>query len=72
MAGPEGFEPYRPVHWALDLRVSLVRLRASAYTLSAALPLQGILYYAWLSYGPANSGVSLVELKYSLSLIGDN
>jgi len=37
----------------LDLRVSLVRLRASADAASAALPIQGIRLDAWLSYGPA-------------------
>ena len=64
VAGPEGFEPCRPIR-VLDLRVSLVRLRASAESLSAALPFQGILNDAWLSYGPAEIAVTLVALKYS-------
>ena len=60
---PEGFKPkiwrvrrdlnlVDPVR-VLDLRVSLVRLRASAEASSAALPFQGIRFDAWLSYGPA-------------------
>jgi len=63
MAGPEGFEPCRPFR-VLDLRVSLVRLRASAEASSAALPFQGISSDAWLSYGPAEIEVALVALKY--------
>ena len=51
--------------WVLDLRVSLVWLRASAEASSAALPLQGMLIDAWLSYGPAEIEVALVALKYS-------
>ena len=69
MAGPEGFEPCRPLR-VLDLRVSLVRLRASAESLSAALPLQGMLIDAWLSYGPAEIAVTLVALKYSSPICG--
>jgi hypothetical protein len=50
--------------WVLDLRVSLVGLRASAEASSAALPLQGTRFDAWLSYGPAEIEVALVALKY--------
>ncbi len=40
--------------WALDLRVSLGLAKSFGQRLSAALPLQGQLYSAWLSYGPAD------------------
>ena len=52
----------------LDLRVSLVRLRASAEASSAALPLQGTVLCLAELRTRSNRQVDLVALKYCSSL----